>query len=245
MTFLGLVSGPPLVPFCVVYGIPGGDAMSAQEMLAQLDRRRPSRRQARWPRGGEMVRLRSTQHRLQRVRIRRGGPRAHGVGYDPVMRRPLSLLALCVCAISLTAACVAGGSYEEADARMDVALQEADAEAYRQQGAADRAAAVERTKREAAQRAAQAAALRAAHAEALRRQREAAPDPDDIQGLFELGWSTGCRDIARTPRASGVLVSYEECMSLVERTDLDLAPHEAQAFGAYMAAVAMGERYGE
>jgi hypothetical protein len=97
----------------------------------------------------------------------------------------------------------------------------------------------------AAQRAAQAAALQAAHAEALRRQREAAPDPDDIQGLFELGWSTGCRDIARTPRASGVLVSYEECMSLVERTDLDLPPHEAQAFGAYMAAVAVGERYGE
>ena len=134
---------------------------------------------------------------------------------------------------------------EIAQARQDVEAERAEAQAY---GPSDakRAAAAEQAKRVAANRAAQQRALRAANAEALRRQQaQQAREREraQIQELFTQGWAAGCDQVAASPRESGELVSYEDCLELLEVTDVATL-EDAEGFGAFMAEVAVAEQHG-
>lgn len=127
---------------------------------------------------------------------------------------------------------------EIAEAQHDIEGERLDAEAYGPTDA-ERAAAVEEARRTAARAFEAARVADAAATERLRRAQGVA----GVQALFERGWSSACEQIAATPRASGEVVSYDDCMALLEVTDVASA-EEAEGFGAFMAEYAVSEHYG-
>lgn len=127
---------------------------------------------------------------------------------------------------------------DEAGARLDYELDRAASNQRAAEGSARLRA------REAEASASALSAQQAARSARLASQRLSAPAPYDTQQHFQIGWSKGCESATAVPRRSGEWVTYEDCMALVEVTDLPLGPDEAQRFGKFMAEQAMIEQFG-
>lgn len=132
------------------------------------------------------------------------------------------------------------------EAKLHHDIEQAEARQRAAEGRAAAEARAEEMRRVDAARVEAQRLARQASAEALRRNLAAAArerERAEIQELFERGWARGCEQVAAAPRESGETVSYDECMSLVEITDV-ATREDAEGFGEFMAEYAVSELYG-
>ena len=158
--------------------------------------------------------------------------------------------ALCAAVLALGLTACSGTDLDSAadayEAELHYEIERAEARQRAAEGRAAAEARAEEMRRVDAARVEAQRLARQANAEALRRNLAAAArerERAEIQELFERGWSTACGQISQAPRASGRVVTFAECMGLVERTDVATLD-DAEGFGAWMAEYAVTEWYG-